>query len=70
MRLKFVGGMFIFVTSCMISYKAGIFKSTYDFSRAISRASNGDEECIKVMIEAAKLGDELEQRDKAKNKTR
>ena len=62
MNLKFVSGVFIFVTGCMISYKAGILKSTYDFSRSISRASNGDEECIKVMIEAAKLGDEIEKK--------
>ena len=62
MNLKFVSGVFIFVISCAISYKAGIFKSTYDFSRAISRASNGDEECIKVMIEAVKLGDEIEKK--------
>ena len=62
MNLKIFGGVFIFATGCMISYKAGIFKSTYDFSRTISRASNGDEECIKVMIEAAKLGDEIEKK--------
>lgn len=62
MSLKFIGGAFIFVISCMISYKAGILKCTYDFSRAISRASDGDEECFKVLVESAKLGDRIEKK--------
>ena len=69
MKLKLIN-VLIFAIGCIISYKAGILKCTYDFSRAISRASDGDEECIKVLVESAKLGDRIEQRDKAKNKTR
>lgn len=59
MKLKLIG-VFIFVIGCTISYKAGILKATYDFSRAMSRACNGDEECIKALVKSAELGDKIE----------
>lgn len=61
MKLKIVD-VLIFAIGCIISYKAGIIKCTSDFSRTISRACDGDEECVKVLVESVKLGDKLEKK--------